>query len=102
LEVGRLHKFLYYAPTATVRFIVIKRDEDDFAVALDACGICPPAGYHQEGDTIICDNCNAPINLDTIGMPGGCNPIPLAARLDGGDLVINLGDLEAAQGRFAQ
>lgn len=102
LEPGRLHKFLYHGSTATVRFIVIKRDEDDFAVALDACGICPPVGYHQEGETIICDNCNAPINLDTIGMPGGCNPIPLAAGLAGGDVVIALGDVEAAQGRFAQ
>lgn len=102
LEQGRLHKFLYHGSTADVRFMVIKRDEDDLAVALDACAICPPVGYHQEGDTVICDNCNAPINLDTIGMPGGCNPLPLAASLEGGDLVINLDDLSAAQGLFAR
>jgi FTR1 family protein len=102
LEPGRLHKFLYHGSQADVRFMVIKREEGDFAVALDACSICPPAGYHQEGDTIICDNCNAPINLATIGMAGGCNPVPLATSLESGDVVIALGDLDAEQPRFAQ
>ena len=35
-------------------------------MALNACGICPVRGYHQEGDVLVCDNCNAPINLDTV------------------------------------
>lgn len=102
LEPGQLYKFSYHGSTANVHFMVIKREEDDFAVALDACAICPLVGYHQEGDTIICDNCNAPINLDTIGMLGGCNPVPLAASLEGSDLVIALSDLDAAQDRFAR
>lgn len=101
LELGHLHKFSYHGPDAEVRFMIVKRAEDDFAVALDACAICPPVGYRQEGDTIICENCNAPINLATIGMAGGCNPIPLAFSLEGDDVVVNLGDLQVAQARFA-
>lgn len=75
LEVGRLYKYSFGGSQADIRFFAIRRDEEDFAVALDACGICPPFGYHQEGHQVICDNCNAPINMATIGMPGGCNPI---------------------------
>ncbi|MBI3977084.1 MAG: DUF2318 domain-containing protein [Chloroflexi bacterium] len=102
LEPGRLHKFVHHGQQSDVRFMVIKRDEGDFAVALDACTICPAVGYHQEGDTVLCENCNAPINVTTIGMAGGCNPVPLAYSLEGGDLVVALGDLNAAQRHFAR
>lgn len=102
LETGRLYKFSYRGPQADIRFFLIKRGEGDIAAAFDACNICPPYGYHQEGDQVICDNCNAPINLDTIGMAGGCNPIPLAATLQNDDLVIEVSDLEAAQRIFAR
>ena len=102
LTTGRMHKYSFRAPQADVRFFLIKRGDDDIATALDACNICPPKGYHQEGDQVICDNCNAPINLATIGMPGGCNPIPLTATLQDGDLVIGVSDLETAQRVFAR
>ncbi|MEW5815620.1 MAG: Fe-S-containing protein [Spirochaetota bacterium] len=95
LETGKLHKFLYRKGGEDVRFIVIKRSENDIAAAMDACRICPPLGYYQEGETIICDNCNAPINLATVGMPGGCNPIPLQASITGAEIVIEVAVLEA-------
>jgi FTR1 family protein len=101
LEVGRLYKFVYSGTGGDVRFFVIKRDDGSIAVALDACAICPPLGYHQEGDMIVCDNCNAPINVWTIGLAGGCNPIPLAAGLQGGDVTVDVGDLEGSQSVFA-
>jgi FTR1 family protein len=101
LTAGRLNLYSYQASEAAVPFMVIKRGEGDFAVALNACSICPPRGYHQEGDMLICDNCNAPINLETVGMPGGCNPIPLAASLVSGDVLIAAADLEAVQSVFA-
>src|SRR3990170_8110801 len=101
LAPGQLNLYLYQGTEVNVTFMVIKRDEDDIAVALNACGICPPRGYHQEGQTLICDNCNAPINMETVGMPGGCNPIPFAASLGGGDVEIAAVDLEGAQSVFA-
>jgi len=101
LQPGQLNLYTYASANVNVPFLVIKRDEDDFAVALNACGICPARGYHQEGDVLVCDNCNAPINLDTVGMPGGCNPVPLAASLANGEVLIGASDLDAAQGRFA-
>ena len=100
LQPGQLNLYTYASTNVDVPFMVIKRDEDDFAVALNACGICPARGYHQEGDMLVCDNCNAPINLDSVGMPGGCNPVPLAASLANGEVLIAAVDLDAAQGRF--
>ena len=101
LESGRLYKFAYGGSRAEVRFLVLKLDDGTLVVALDACAICPPLGYHQEGDLLVCENCNAPINVATIGMPGGCNPIPLAATLQGDELIIDVGDLDAGQSVFA-
>ncbi len=100
LALGQLNLYVYHGTQVDVPFMVVKRQEDDFAVALNACGICPARGYHQEGEVLICDNCNAPINLDTVGMPGGCNPIPLAASLAGGTVEIAGADLEAVQSVF--
>jgi len=101
LTSGRLNLYFYEGAAVNVTFMVIKRDEADIAVALSACGICPPRGYHQEGGVLICDNCNAPINIGTVGMPGGCNPIPLAASLVDGEVLIAAADLEGAQTVFA-
>ncbi|OGO29588.1 MAG: hypothetical protein A2136_07695 [Chloroflexi bacterium RBG_16_54_11] len=100
LTPGQLNLYTYQGTEADVTFMVIKRDENDIAVALNACGICPPRGYHQEGEVLICDNCNAPINMETVGMPGGCNPIPLTASLVNGTVQIASSDLQGAQAVF--
>lgn len=101
MATGQLNLFGYQGDQAEVTFMVIKRDEDDYAVALNACSICPPLGYHQEGEVLVCDNCNAPINLETVGMPGGCNPIPLEASLAGGEVLIAFADIAGAQAVFS-
>ena len=41
------------------------------------------------------------MNVPTIGKPGGCNPIPLASRVEGDALVIREADLAAESGQFA-
>lgn len=102
LASGQLNLYMYQGINTNVTFMAIKREEDDIAVALNACGICPPSGYHQEGDILICDNCNAPINMETVGMPGGCNPIPLAASLVNGQIQISSSDLAGVQATFLQ
>jgi uncharacterized membrane protein len=40
------------------------------------------------------------MNISTIGFKGGCNPVPLAYALRGGNMVVLTGDLEAEKGRF--
>lgn len=102
LTPGQLNLYTFQGSAADVTFMMIKRDEEDIAVALNACGICPPVGYHQEGNVLICDNCNAPINMETVGMPGGCNPIPLVASLVNGNVQITSSDLLGAQAPFTR
>ncbi len=93
LQEGRLTKFSYWKEGKEVRFLAVRRSEEDVATALDACSICPPVGFYQEGGTVICDNCNAPLDLVSVGLPGGCNPVPLGSSLSDGALVISESDL---------
>lgn len=84
-----------------VRFFVIRSSEGKIAVALDACNICPLKGYFLNGEQVICRNCGAPIAFDTIGTPGGCNPVPLKATIEKDEVVISLQALAHGMSRFA-
>ena len=102
LVTGQLNLYQYEGPQQSVGFMVIKRGENDIAVALNACTICPPKGYHQEEHLLICENCNAPIDTDTVGTPGGCNPIPLDHTVAGGEVQIAAAALDSMQSTFAR
>lgn len=74
---GNIHKFILKKDDRTYRFFVFKRPDGRFSVCLDACEICPPEGYGQAREHLICIYCNTPIPFNTVGEPGGCNPIPV-------------------------
>ncbi|MDR3154020.1 MAG: DUF2318 domain-containing protein [Deltaproteobacteria bacterium] len=98
---GNLHRHVYRTEDGTdVRFIIIRKTESAFGVGLDACDICGPTGYYQRGDDIICKLCDVVMNKRTIGFPGGCNPVPLAFRIESGRLLIEAADLEREKRRF--
>jgi len=63
---------------------------------LDACEICGPIGYFQDGSAIVCRNCTSPIAPTSLGRGGGCNPIPVPHRLGDGRVTLAVTDLEAA------
>lgn len=79
LEDGKLHKFLYKEGRSRVRFFVLMKGNGHAAVALDACSICQPDGYGQTEGAVVCYYCKTLIPLETVGMPGGCNPVPVRA-----------------------
>ena len=97
---GNLHRFSYSTGDASVRFIVV-RTGGRLATAIDACEICGSQGYYQNGPEIFCRNCAAAIYTPTIGVTGGCNPIPLPAVDSGTELVIQVSDLMGQTGRFS-
>jgi FTR1 family protein len=97
---GQLHRFSYQAGGVSIRLIVIQKPDQSLAAALDACLICGDVGYYQKGPHVMCKNCDSAIFIPTIGSPGGCNPIPLASRLDGSDLVIDAKELEGSSKHF--
>ena len=96
LAEGKLAKYAYRTGEIDVRFLLVRHADGSISTALDACQICGPKGYGQEGDTAICKNCNAPIAMDTIGQGGGCTPLPLEASLETGSVVIAVEELVQA------
>lgn len=96
---GTLHRFLYEGGDVTARFIVIQAG-DRVGTAFDACVICGAQGYYQQGPHVFCKNCTAEIYTPSIGVTGGCNPLPLPSRIDGGELIIAVSDLNAGSAFF--
>lgn len=77
LEDGKLHKYLYKRGGQEARFFILMTPEGKLTAVLDACSICKPDGYGQAEGNVICYYCKTLIPLETVGKPGGCNPVPL-------------------------
>lgn len=92
---SNLHFYSVEISGTPVRFLVIRKP-GGWGTALDACLICGPAGYRQEGSNVICRNCASAIYIPTIGDAGGCNPVGVASRVEGDHLVIELAALARA------
>jgi high-affinity iron transporter len=93
---GALHLFAITVDgNQTVRFLVIKKP-NGWGTALDACRICGPEGYRQDGQNVVCRHCGSAIYVPTIGDQGGCNPIGIASRVDGTDLEMDLSSMTQA------
>ena len=99
LDDGHLHRFGVSIDGTVVRFIVLK-SRGKVVPAFDSCVVCGAHGYVERKNRIVCLSCAADINPATIGIGGGCNPIPLKYRDDGDALVINAGDLAAELAAF--
>jgi len=100
---GKLQRFQVRIDGVAVRFIAVPVDAKatEIATAFDACDICGAKGYYQDGTSITCLHCGSAIYPPSIGQRGGCNPAPLAARHQGGDLVIAASELAKGAPRFA-
>ncbi len=88
---GQAHYFSFAAKDAVIPFFVIKSVDGVMRAAFDACDVCyrEKKGYRQEGDQMVCNNCNMKFRSDLINVvKGGCNPAPLNRRIDGQQLVI--------------
>ena len=59
----------------------------------DACEICGPVGFFKGPNGLVCKNCSAPINPQSVGTQGGCNPVPLHSNATEGAVVIQEADL---------
>jgi FTR1 family protein len=93
---SNLHFYTADMNGTVIRFLVIHKTNGDYAAALDACQICGRAGYRQVGQNVICRNCGATIYIPSIGDKGGCNPIPVKSRVEGGEVIVDLSALGQA------
>ena len=49
---------------------------------------------------MVCNRCDVVMNRNTIGLKGGCNPIPLYSKIEDGGLKVYTEDLEKEANRF--
>ena len=71
-------------------------------VVFDACALCGDMGYVKRGDELICIACNVRIFLPSVGKKGGCNPIPLAHRIEEDKIIISVYDVLEGSNFFSQ
>ena len=101
LDDGHLHRFGVSIDGTVVRFIVMKSGSK-LVPAFDACVVCGAHGYIERQGRLICLACAADINTATLGIGGGCNPIPLPWRDGQDELLISVQDLRGEVGAFRE
>jgi high-affinity iron transporter len=92
---GDLHRFAARENGVEVRFWLYQKPDGKVATVFDACQICGPVGFYKGPNGVICKNCAAPINGQSVGMTGGCNPIPLPAEQTADAVIIRETDVAA-------
>ena len=92
---GDLHRYAVREGKTEIRFLLYQKPDGKVAAVFDACQICGPVGFFKGPNGLVCKNCSAPINPQSVGTPGGCNPIPLPSTADGDKIVIHESDLAA-------
>jgi len=97
---GDLHRYAAKENGTKVRFWLYQKPDGRIATVLDACEICGAVGFYKGPNGVICKNCAAPINPQSVGMPGGCNPIPLRAQETADAIIIREADVAAGARAF--
>src|SRR5271163_1846378 len=92
---GDLHRFVAHENGTDVRFLLYQRPDGKVATVFDACEICGPVGFYKGPNGLVCKNCAAPINSQSVGQPGGCNPVPIQASQTADAVIISESDIAA-------
>ncbi|HEY4678028.1 MAG TPA: Fe-S-containing protein [Candidatus Angelobacter sp.] len=102
IQQGELQRYAANVNGTRVRFLLYRKPDNKIASVFDACQICGGIGFYKGATGLICKNCAAPINPQSVGQPGGCNPIPLQSVQNGDSVVISLSDLAQQTGQFSK
>jgi FTR1 family protein len=97
---GDLHRYAARENGTQIRFLLYRKPDGKVAAVFDACQICGPVGFFKGPNGLVCKNCAAPINGQSVGTPGGCNPVPLHSYATGDAIVIQEADLIAGAKLF--
>ena len=96
---GKAHYFKYNDGGKEITFFMVKGADGSIRTAFDACDACyrEKKGYEQQGNVMVCKNCNMkfPINRMGPNMTGGCNPSYLPHQLSGASITVKTSDLNA-------
>ncbi len=97
---GDLHRYQAKENGVEVRFFLYQKPDGKIATVFDACEICGAVGFFKSGNGVICKNCAAPINPQSVGTAGGCNPIPLQATQTADSIIIQEANVAAGSRVF--
>jgi len=97
---GDLHRFRTKENGTEVRFWLYQKPDGKIATVFDACEICGAAGFYKSGSGVVCRNCAAPINPQSVGTAGGCNPVPLKATQTANAIIIEEADIAGGSRMF--
>jgi len=92
---GDLHRFSARENGVEIRFWLYQKPDGKIATVFDACQICGGVGFYKGPNGVVCKNCAAPINPQSVGTAGGCNPIPLNAVIASDNVIIQEADIAA-------
>ncbi|BCR05508.1 hypothetical protein DESUT3_25770 [Desulfuromonas versatilis] len=93
---GQAHFFSFQDGQKIIDFFVLKSEDGVIRAALDTCDVCyrEKKGYRQEGNHMVCNNCDQKFRSNMINeAKGGCNPAPLNRTVQGDQVVIAAADL---------
>jgi uncharacterized membrane protein len=99
---GDLHRFQAQENGTAIRFWLYQKPDGKIATVFDACQICGAVGFYKTATGVACKNCGAPINPQSVGTTGGCNPTPLKATQTADAVIIEEADVAAGRRLFAQ
>jgi len=99
---GDLHRFQAVENGTHIRFWLYQKPDGKIATVFDACEICGSAGFYKTANGVVCKNCAAPINPQSVGTAGGCNPVPLKATQTADAVIIEEADIAAGARMFAE
>jgi uncharacterized membrane protein len=97
---GDLHRYQTQENGVAIRFWLYQKPDGKIATVFDACEICGAVGFYKSGNGVVCKNCAAPINPQSVGTAGGCNPIPLKATQTADSVIIQEADIAAGSRVF--
>jgi uncharacterized membrane protein len=97
---GDLHRYQAVEKGLAIRFWLYRKPDGKIAAVFDACQICGAAGFYKSANGVVCKNCASPINPQSVGTPGGCNPIPLKATQTAEAIIIQEADIAAGSHVF--
>jgi uncharacterized membrane protein len=99
---GDLHRYQAAENGTAIRFWLYQKPDGKVATVFDACEICGSVGFYKSANGVVCKNCSAPINPQSVGSQGGCNPVPLKATQTADAVIIEEADVAAGSRMFAQ
>ena len=100
---GKAKFYRFKGQSGPIDFFVVRSHDGEIRSAFDTCDVCYKAlkGYRQEGDDMVCNNCDQRFKTDMINVvKGGCNPAPLKRHQAGEAVVIAANDIEAGAWYF--